>query len=45
MQFVRRLLGLDGVDAETGRLRLKTADGGPTRLSAAQLLALAEGKA
>ena len=45
MQFVRRLLGLDGVNAETGRLRLKTADGGATRLSEAQLLALAEGKA
>lgn len=45
MQFVRRLLGLDGVDTETGRLRLKTADGAPARLSAAQLLSLAEGKA
>jgi hypothetical protein len=45
MQFVRRLLGLDGVDTETGRVRLKTADGEPTRLSEAQLLSLAEGKA
>jgi hypothetical protein len=45
MQFVRRLLGLDGINAETGRLRLKTADGGSTRLSAAQLTSLVEGKA
>jgi len=45
MQFVRRLLGLDGVDAETGRLRLKMADGGSIRLSGAQLVSLAEGKA
>ena len=45
MQFVRRLLGLDGVNAETGRLRLKTVDGGSAQLSEAQLLSLAEGKA
>ena len=45
MQFVRRLLGLDGVDAETGRLRLKTAGGDPTRLSEAQLISLIEEKA
>ncbi len=45
MQFVRRLLGLDGVNAETGRLRLKTGDGGSAQLSEAQLLSLAEGKA
>jgi len=45
MQFVRRLLGLDGVNEQTGRLRLKTADGGPARLSEAQLLSLIEGKA
>jgi hypothetical protein len=45
LQFVRRLLGLDGVNAVTGRLRLKTADGGSTRLSEAQLTSLVEGKA
>jgi hypothetical protein len=38
-------LGLDGVNAETGRLRLKTGDGGSAQLSEAQLLSLAEGKA
>ena len=45
MQFVRRLLGLDGVNQQSGRLRLKTADGGPARLSEAQLLSLIDGKA
>lgn len=27
MQYIRRLLGLDGIDATTGRTRLKTVDG------------------
>lgn len=27
MQYVRRLLGLDGIDAKTGRTRFKTVDG------------------
>lgn len=44
LQFVRRLLGLDGVDTGTGRLRLKTADGRSVRLSDSQLVSLAEGK-
>ncbi len=45
LQFVRRLLGLDGVNEKTGRLRLKQADGTPAHLNAAQLDSLAEGKA
>lgn len=45
MQFVRRLLGLDGINEKTGRLRLKRADGGSTRLSEAQMLDLVEVKA
>ena len=27
--YTRRLLGLDGIDSETGRTRLKTLDGEP----------------
>jgi hypothetical protein len=29
MEFTRRMLGLDGIDPETGRTRVRRADGSP----------------
>jgi hypothetical protein len=37
LQYVRRMLGLDGIDIESGETRLKLADGSSYRLDAAML--------
>lgn len=38
LQYTRRLLGLDGINSETGRTRLKTVDGQPSVLENVELL-------
>ena len=38
LQYTRRLLGLDGIEGESGRTRLKTADGEPFVLDNVNLL-------